>query len=81
MTDDTAKKDSEMSSLSFWKAQLMSLVRQKVKTEEQDGKMSLAAENDDRTTMQLTMSQRENFIGEMRVCEDLRQQQLDSIHL
>ena len=43
--------------------------------------MSLAAENDDRTTMQLTMSQRENFIGEMRVCEDLRQQQLDSIHL
>ena len=30
VTDDTAKKDSEMSSLSFWKAQLIPLVRQKV---------------------------------------------------
>ena len=34
VTDEAAEKDSEMSSLSFWKAQLMSLVRQKVKTEE-----------------------------------------------
>ena len=43
-----------------------------VETDEQDSEMSLAAENDDRTTTQLTEGQRGNSIGETRVIEDFR---------
>ena len=52
-----------------------------VETDEQDSEMSLAAENDDRTTTQLTEGQRGNSIGETRVIEDFRRQHVDKIRL
>ena len=55
-----------------------------VETDEQDSEMSLAAENDDRTTTQLTEGQRGNSIGETmtrvrntEIIEDFRRQQAD----
>ena len=55
-----------------------------VETDEQDSEMSLAAENDDRTTTQLTEGQRGNSIGETmtrvrntEIIEDFRLQQAD----
>ena len=52
-----------------------------VKTDKQDSEMSLAAENDDRTTTQLTEGQRGNSIDETRVIEDFRRQHVDKIRL
>ena len=52
-----------------------------VKTDKQDSEMSLAAENDDRTTTQLTEGQRGNSIDETRVTEDFRRQHVDKIRL